>query len=160
MNAIGRKLKSLRESADISQEQLAGDANIARRVLQKIEAGNANPTLTTLESLAKALAVDITDLFDRPKVKTVAEMRPDDFKTMLNIHLDNLERVSGTLPIRIAKLWSEAPEKARRLCEVMLTPAPKNLLLLEQLGLSRPGQKTVSELLHRLHGPPKLPPKG
>ncbi|PIS30891.1 MAG: DNA-binding protein, partial [Candidatus Portnoybacteria bacterium CG08_land_8_20_14_0_20_40_83] len=47
----------------LSQDRLAKLADIANNTIIKIEQGeNQNPTLDTLEKLAKALAVSVDDL--------------------------------------------------------------------------------------------------
>jgi len=46
----------------MTQEQLAEGADISLKHLGEIERGRGNPTLTTLEALAKALHVMLSDL--------------------------------------------------------------------------------------------------
>ena len=61
-NQLGRKLRALRHSFGLTQEQLAEEADISLKHLGEIERGRGNPTLTTLEALAKALHVTVSDL--------------------------------------------------------------------------------------------------
>ncbi|MBU4563649.1 MAG: helix-turn-helix domain-containing protein [Proteobacteria bacterium] len=61
-NQLGRKLRVLRHSFGMTQEQLAEGADISLKHLGEIERGRGNPTLTTLEALAKALHVMLSDL--------------------------------------------------------------------------------------------------
>jgi transcriptional regulator with XRE-family HTH domain len=51
-----------------SQERLAADAGLERRHVGAIERGEENPTVATLDRIAAALGIDITDLFARPKL--------------------------------------------------------------------------------------------
>ena len=63
-NDITRNLKKLRESKGFSQEKLARLSDVANNTIVKIEAGkNQNPTLDTLEKIAKALDLKIADFF-------------------------------------------------------------------------------------------------
>lgn len=48
----------------LSIRALAARANIAKSYLQRIEAGEASPSLEVMCRLAKALDVPITDLFE------------------------------------------------------------------------------------------------
>lgn len=61
-NQLGRKLRALRNAFGMTQEQLAEGADISLKHLGEIERGRGNPTLATLEALAKALHVTLSDL--------------------------------------------------------------------------------------------------
>jgi transcriptional regulator with XRE-family HTH domain len=63
---IARNLRRIRVRQDLSQESLAVDAGIDRTYVSRIERGLENPTVAILEQLAKALCVDIVDLFAMP----------------------------------------------------------------------------------------------
>ncbi len=65
MSSITKNLRKLRESKKLSQEKLARLANVANNTIVKIEAGkNQNPTLDTLEKIAKALGVSVDELIN------------------------------------------------------------------------------------------------
>ncbi|MDO8751237.1 MAG: helix-turn-helix transcriptional regulator [Dehalococcoidia bacterium] len=53
--AIGSRIRQLRESAGLTQEALAHAANIGRVTLVRIESGGQSPRYETLASLARAL---------------------------------------------------------------------------------------------------------
>lgn len=57
--AFGIRLKQIRKTKDISQETLAEFSGLHRTYISSLERGGRNPTLTTLQSLANALEVDI-----------------------------------------------------------------------------------------------------
>ncbi len=59
---LGMKLKRLRQQKDLSQEQLAKRARITRVYVGQLEAGAKSPTVRTLQRLAKALGVKVTEL--------------------------------------------------------------------------------------------------
>jgi transcriptional regulator with XRE-family HTH domain len=59
---IGKKLHDLRKDQGLSQEQLGFTAKVDRSYISEIENGLRNPSLQTLEKLAKALKVKLSDL--------------------------------------------------------------------------------------------------
>lgn len=61
---LGEKIRKLRKSRDLTQEQLAELANIDPKTVIELEAGKrANPTLQTLNKLARALKTSLENLF-------------------------------------------------------------------------------------------------
>jgi transcriptional regulator with XRE-family HTH domain len=52
---FGRNVCRLRQSADLTQEQLAEKADISRTFLQEIEAGTKNPTVNIITRIKVAL---------------------------------------------------------------------------------------------------------
>ena len=62
MTKLGRRVKAAREQRGLSQEALASKAGISRGYLARLEIGRHEPSLTMLETLAKALKVKLADL--------------------------------------------------------------------------------------------------
>jgi len=60
---VGFNIRRSRKEKDISQEQLAGIAELHRAYIGQIERGEKNIGLRNLEKIAKALKVNIKDLF-------------------------------------------------------------------------------------------------
>lgn len=56
---FGRRLRQLRTSRKLSQEDLANLAEVPISQVGRIERGDGNPTLRTMHALAKALGVSI-----------------------------------------------------------------------------------------------------
>ena len=56
---LGQKIRQARLEAGLSQRQLCGDT-ITRNMLSQIENGSANPSMTTLQYLAKQLGKNIS----------------------------------------------------------------------------------------------------
>lgn len=54
---LAGKLKRLRKRRGLTQEQLAEAAGIGRSYLARLETARQDPTLSTIEKLAKALKV-------------------------------------------------------------------------------------------------------
>lgn len=62
--ALGAKLRSYRELAQKSQEQLAHDAEVERSRISKLENGHINPSLLTLATLCHCLDITLAELFE------------------------------------------------------------------------------------------------
>ena len=60
--AFGASLRDLRESLGLSQEQLGFDSEVHRTYISEIERGLKNPSLETLQKLAKALGTKVSTL--------------------------------------------------------------------------------------------------
>lgn len=59
---IGENIKTLRQEKKMSQENLAGIAEIDRRYIQSIEKGRRNISLNTLYKISKALDIKMSDI--------------------------------------------------------------------------------------------------
>lgn len=66
--AFGHHLRRLRRARKLTQEALADYAEISRPTVQRIEKGQAAPTLEVLLSLAQVLNVPLRDLIDAPGI--------------------------------------------------------------------------------------------
>lgn len=63
---LGDNVRKLRQKKGISQDRLSKEADLALNTVVKIETGEkSNPTFETLEKLAKALGVDVGNLFKK-----------------------------------------------------------------------------------------------
>ena len=58
------RLKKLRAERGMTQEALAEKAGISRSYIARLELGQQDPTLGTLEKLAKALKVAVANLLE------------------------------------------------------------------------------------------------
>ena len=62
-NKIGKNLKKLRQSKGLSQDRLSKMADVSYNSVIKLETGGiTNPTIETLQKIAKALDVSVDDL--------------------------------------------------------------------------------------------------
>ncbi|MDX8338782.1 helix-turn-helix transcriptional regulator [Draconibacterium sp. IB214405] len=61
---IGNRIRELRESKGISQQNLAAICNFEKANLSRLEAGRTNPTISTLYKISQALEITITELVD------------------------------------------------------------------------------------------------
>ena len=60
---IGEAIRSLRLELRMSQEELAEASGTHRTYVSQLERGTRNPTVTVLARLARALKVELPDLF-------------------------------------------------------------------------------------------------
>lgn len=59
---LGTALRARRRAAELTVQQVAERAGVSRRALTQIEQGQGNPSLTTVDRLARALGVDLATL--------------------------------------------------------------------------------------------------
>lgn len=63
LKRFGKKLKTLRVVADLSQEELAELSGLHRNYIGGMERGERNPTITSLRKVSKALGISLSKLF-------------------------------------------------------------------------------------------------
>lgn len=61
---LGDRIVAIREEKKIKQKELSDLLDMDDGSLRRIESGRTNPTTTTLLSIAKALKVSVSELFD------------------------------------------------------------------------------------------------
>ncbi len=65
LTSLSKRLRALRKESGLTQEQLARKADISVKYLQNLEGATPkNPSLLTLEKIAKGLGLTIHALFD------------------------------------------------------------------------------------------------
>ena len=71
---LGDQLRVRRKTAGLTVQQLADRSDVSRRMLTSIELGQANPSLVTVDKVARALDTDLAGLAlpdEEPEVLTV-----------------------------------------------------------------------------------------
>ncbi|POR20537.1 transcriptional regulator [Flavobacterium columnare] len=67
--ALGKRIKELRELKKITQTELGYRCEIERSNMNRIEAGNTNPSSYLLYKISQKLEVELTELLQfKPKV--------------------------------------------------------------------------------------------
>lgn len=61
---LGEKIKYLRKSKGISQEELATMLKVNRNYLSRVETGKSEPTAGTLKDIAEIFGIDLNSLLD------------------------------------------------------------------------------------------------
>ena len=59
MSFLIEELEAARKAADLSQEQLATSAGLSRMTVQRTEAGQIDPRLSSIAAIAKTLGMDL-----------------------------------------------------------------------------------------------------
>lgn len=66
MSTVSKNIRKFRQQKRISQDRLSKEADLALNTIVKIETDeNPNPTVETLEKIAKALGVQVGDFFKK-----------------------------------------------------------------------------------------------
>lgn len=58
-----------RRRRGVTQQELAADLGLDLRHYRKLESGDVDATLATLDRIARGLAVDVADLLRRPRAR-------------------------------------------------------------------------------------------
>ncbi len=61
---LGQKVQQLRKQKGLTQEQLADKIRVSSTYIGFIEQGQRNPSLNTLDKIARVLGVKVQELFD------------------------------------------------------------------------------------------------
>ena len=64
---LGRKIREIRKALGLTQAQLAERSAVSENFIGSVERGICSPSLTTLERMANALGVTLSELFDFPE---------------------------------------------------------------------------------------------
>ena len=78
LERLAVNIRSLRVKARLSQEAFAQKSDISRPTISRIENGDHNPRLSTIEHLANALGVDLVTLLQRPLTRRPLIVEPFD----------------------------------------------------------------------------------
>ena len=66
MSIIGKNIKQYRQEKGLSQDKLSKLADLSLNTVVKIELGESpNPTIETIQRIAKALGVSVDDLLKK-----------------------------------------------------------------------------------------------
>jgi len=83
---IGARIKDIRNSRGITQEQLSERVGINTKYLSSIERGKENPTLKTLLNLTQSLDVNLDEIFSDLYIED-----PENRRAMVNSLLDEAD---------------------------------------------------------------------
>lgn len=115
LKLFGKRVRELRLSKNLTQADLADEIGVSDTFIAKIERGESPPSLKTMESLAKALEVQITQLFafDKPlNLKTVKKLDSKDKAVQKLLRNKTLEEIEFLL--QIEKLMKRHSRKKRK----------------------------------------------
>lgn len=97
---IGKNIKKIREAKGLTAKEVISAIDMGAPMYSRIETGKTEPSLSTLEKIAKALGVKLSDLFDTDdkledvnsydasmmeKIKLIEALSEEEKKTIFNI---------------------------------------------------------------------------
>lgn len=80
---LGRQIRTLRQSRNLTQERLAELSDLNVTFLGHIERGTKNPTIETLNKISMALRVPLPDLLDFNKSVIFSSSKEDELNLIL-----------------------------------------------------------------------------
>jgi transcriptional regulator with XRE-family HTH domain len=98
MNGVGKQVRRLREAKGWSQAKLAGETGMAVSGVSQIENDKRNPNAATLTKLARALEVEVGDLFplEQPRLPLDSPAAgAGSLKLSLNDVIEDLRRTTA-----------------------------------------------------------------
>ena len=132
---IGRKIKSIRRAAKLTQKQLGLALGVAEITVRQYENGQRQPKIETLQRIATALGVDISELlsldqrseFVQRHVKEYIEENPDatviesgevlgfrtlgdKAKAMRQEHMDTYDRLNPEGQVKVQRYTKDIAE--------------------------------------------------
>jgi transcriptional regulator with XRE-family HTH domain len=72
---FGERIRTLRTERGLTQERLAGKADLTTGFVNNVENGNKTPSLTTILKLARALEVDASELLSNFTLPAMKKLR-------------------------------------------------------------------------------------
>ena len=100
---LGEKIKLIRKSKGISQEELASTLKINRNFLSRIETGKSEPTASILKNIATLFNIDLNSLLDVKNIPTDS----DDKIKYITENCKNLDDKDMDFIIRIISVMKE-----------------------------------------------------
>lgn len=91
---LGARIKELRKSRGLSQNELSERIGIDAKHLSRIEVGNSYPSLDTLERISQSLGVEIKDVFEFEHHTTKKGLLQNIRKMLGEASLDDLKTIS------------------------------------------------------------------
>lgn len=74
---LGQKIREIRKARNLTQEQLAEKIDIGTPNISYFETGKFSPSIETLEKIAKALNVEVYELYMFQPQKSIDEIRTE-----------------------------------------------------------------------------------
>ena len=87
--SVGEKIKLLRERNKLTQQELSEKTNMSRTRISEIERGRVNMKLSTLETVANALEVHISELFQFADLMDTNTIKQKEY--LLELHISQLK---------------------------------------------------------------------
>jgi transcriptional regulator with XRE-family HTH domain len=97
---LGRRIRSLRKSKDLTQEELGAKCDVHYKFIGAVERGEENPSLKTLEKIAEGLGVELFDLFRfKHEERDLIKIKKDLLETINQIEKEDTAKLQLILKI-------------------------------------------------------------
>lgn len=90
---LGVRVRRLRDAKGQTQNELAANAGVSLKHLGEIERGRGNPSLKSLQGLAEALGISLSELFDTEQEKKSDETLKAEIIARLDTAQEDVLRV-------------------------------------------------------------------
>jgi transcriptional regulator with XRE-family HTH domain len=95
---LGLRIRRIRELQGWTQSELAAKADVSHKHLGELERGRGNPSLRSLQSLAVALHISLSELFDsEQEEKSDAALRSEIMQRLESAQVETLRRIHRAL---------------------------------------------------------------
>ena len=84
---IGERIRKIRESKKMSQKEVTVISGVGTAMYSRIESGKTEPSITTLEKIASALRVGLSDFFNEDAPAQDVEVNTYDSSLMERVKL-------------------------------------------------------------------------
>jgi transcriptional regulator with XRE-family HTH domain len=104
---IGTRIRKLRESLDLTQENMAVELDITAGAYAKIERGETDPSITRLKQIADILKVDVTFFFKEQQAPSFSMLEEPENKYggyASQASVENLAHLISQLFLKMEKL--------------------------------------------------------
>jgi len=111
--AVGARIKRIRESQDISRDDVADELEITNSAYAKIERGVTDVNVSRLESIAKILKVNVIDFFPDRKEHSLAVDPARQYGFATRHEVDELTQAIRLLREEIERLKNKIGETGK-----------------------------------------------
>lgn len=108
--SIGQKIRRVRTSRELTQDNLAYELGITKSAYSKIERGETNVSINRLTDIAKILEVDIIDFFK--DTENVAGDPKDEYGFATKKDIEEMAKMIQSLAKEITNLKASLPAKS------------------------------------------------
>ena len=84
---IGKRIRQIRKSKNLSQKEVIAEIDMGAAQYSRIESEKTEPSISTLERIAKALGIKMTELFSSERTEGIQEVNSQEKTLMEKVRL-------------------------------------------------------------------------
>jgi transcriptional regulator with XRE-family HTH domain len=92
-NLLGKRIKEIRQSRNLKQPALSNIVDVDPQYISRIETGKSSPSLDTLEKIAKALDVEVKELFNFSHIKDKNKLIDEIVQKLKNENINKVQLI-------------------------------------------------------------------